>query len=104
MFIKFRIKINVMKQGEQNIGYTFKIGTYVRKWRIIKGIKQNQLASLLNLSAPALSYIENDITVPNLRQVENIARSLDITIDMLLLGPENILERYQQQNPVSLGK
>ena len=74
--------------------YTFKIGTYIRKWRSLKGIKQKSLASQINLSNAALSNIENDITIPNLRQVEEIARSLDISIDMLLHGPEVIVKRY----------
>lgn len=86
----------MIKRCEDQRVYTFKIGMYVRKWRSLKGIKQKVLAGDLNLSDAALSNIENDITIPNLRQVEDIARSLDITIDMLLHGPEVMLEKYQQ--------
>lgn len=97
------INITVMnKMYEDKNEYSFKIGGNVRKWRGVKGIKQNQLASRLNLSAPALSYIENDITIPNLRQVENIARSLEISIDMLLYGPEAILNNYQHSTSKQL--
>ena len=86
------------KSPKKKKSYTFKIGTYVRKWRSVKGIKQNDLACRLNLSGAALSHIENDITIPNLRQVEDIAITLGISIEMLLQGPEFILTKYQQQN------
>ncbi len=86
-----------MQQEKIIHDYTLKIGSSVRKWRSLKGVKQVALAGQLRLSGAALSNIENDITVPNLRQVEDIARSLDISIDMLLQGPEQIMQRYVQE-------
>jgi transcriptional regulator with XRE-family HTH domain len=77
--------------------YNLKIGSSTRKWRHIKGIKQKHLARLLHLSAAAVSNIENDITVPSLRQVEDIARCLDISIEMLLYGPEQLINKYQEK-------
>ena len=85
-----------MKKWRENREYTCNIGTFVRKWRDLKGIKQKALASQLRLSEAALSNIENDITIPNLHQVEDIARSLNISIDMLLYGPERIVSKYQE--------
>ena len=86
-----------MRNKENVAEHTFKIGSYVRQWRSLKGIKQSYLATQLQLSNAALSNIENDLTIPNLRQVENIARHLDISIDMLLHGPEVIVNRYRIQ-------
>ena len=42
--------------------YKMKIGENVRKWRDIKGLKQQELARMLNITPPALSHIENNIT------------------------------------------
>jgi transcriptional regulator with XRE-family HTH domain len=71
--------------------YQLKIGSFVRKWRVIKDLKQKELAMRLHLSEAAVSNLENDITVPTLRQIENIANALMIPVDMLLSGPEKIL-------------
>ena len=79
--------------------YEFKIGSYVRKWRMLKDIKQKELAIRLQMSEAAVSNLENDITIPTLRQVEDIADALAITIDMLLSGPEKLLnERLALKN------
>lgn len=68
--------------------YKIRIGANVRKWRNLKSIKQKQLASSLQLSEAAVSNIENDITNVNLRQLEDIADALDISIEQLLNDPE----------------
>ena len=70
----------------------YKIGMSVRKWRNLKGKKQSTLANEIHLSAASLSNIENDLTIPNLKQIHDIAVSLEITIEMLLCGPK-IIER-----------
>lgn len=68
--------------------YKLKIGTNVRKWRNLKSIKQKHLAAALNLSEAAVSNIENDITNVSLRQMEDIARAIDITVEQLLNDPQ----------------
>ena len=68
--------------------YRLKIGSNVRKWRSLKSIKQKQLASSMNLSEAAVSNIENDITNVNLRQLEDLANALEISVEQLLNDPE----------------
>lgn len=77
-------------RNAKNKPETYKIGSSVRMWRNLKGKKQKVLAREIKLSAAALSNIENDITIPNLKQVQTIANSLDISIEMLLSGPQII--------------
>lgn len=69
--------------------YKIKIGANVRKWRNLKSIKQKQLARTLNLSEAAMSNIENDLTNINLRQLEDIANAIDVTVEQLLSDPED---------------
>lgn len=71
--------------------YKFKIGDNVRKWRTVQGVKQKELAARLNMSEAAVSNIENDISVPTLHHVEDIAAALGITISILLMDPQQIL-------------
>jgi transcriptional regulator with XRE-family HTH domain len=68
--------------------YKLKIGSNVRKWRNLKSIKQKELASSLNLSEAAVSNIENDITDISLRQLEDIAGAINISIEQLLNDPQ----------------
>lgn len=75
-------KIILMKE------YKLKIGANVRKWRNLKSIKQKQLAGSLQLSEAAVSNIENDITNVSLRQLEDIADALEISVEQLLNDPE----------------
>jgi transcriptional regulator with XRE-family HTH domain len=74
--------------NENNSCSTLRIGSNVRKWRNLKSIKQKQLASSLNLSEAAVSNIENDLTNINLRQLEAIARAIDVSVAQLLNDPE----------------
>lgn len=69
--------------------YKLKIGANVRKWRNLKSIKQKQLARTLNLSEAAMSNIENDLTNISLRQLEDIANAIDVTVEQLLSDPED---------------
>ncbi|HMJ47892.1 MAG TPA: helix-turn-helix transcriptional regulator [Ferruginibacter sp.] len=76
---------------KKDYDYKFKIGENVRKWRILQGVKQKELAARLNLSEAAVSNIENDISVPTLHHVEDIATALGISISILLMDPQQIL-------------
>ncbi len=76
-----------------------KIGSHIRKWRNIKDIKQKDLASALRLSEAAMSNIENDMTDLNLSQIEDIAITLDITMEQLFANPEENLDVAKKQTP-----
>ena len=71
--------------------YKLKIGGNIRKWRNLKGIKQKELASVLELSEAAISNIENNITDVTLSQLEDISLGLDVPVEHLFADPqENI--------------
>ena len=64
--------------------YTLKIGQNIRKWRELKGIKQEQLAHHIGITKGALSNIENNKADVSLHWIEEIAKHLEMEIMMLL--------------------
>jgi transcriptional regulator with XRE-family HTH domain len=74
-----------------NPHYCLKIGLNIRKWRELKGIKQEQLANKLGITKAALSNIENDKTDVSLHRIEDIARCLDLEAMKLFLNPLELL-------------
>src|SRR6187399_805070 len=81
------------KRNYSDKEYKLKIGSNVHKWRNLKSIKQKELASSLNLSEAAISNIENDITDISLRQLEDIASAIDISVEQLLNDPQETFTR-----------
>ena len=67
------------------------IGQNIRKWRELKGIKQEQLAIKLCITKGALSNIENDKTGITLHRIETIANSLGIETMKLFCDPLDLL-------------
>ena len=57
------------KLEKNNPAYLLKIGINIRKWRELKGIKQEQLANQLGITKAALSNIENDKTDISLHRI-----------------------------------
>lgn len=96
-FLRLMLNLVVMKK-KNDCHYKFKIGSNVRKWRIIQGLKQKDMAFKLNLSEAAVSNIENDISVPTLDHVEDIAEALGISISILLLDPQQIITANTKNN------
>ena len=76
-------------QSKEN--YTLKIGQNIRKWRELKGIKQEQLAIKLNITKGALSNIENDKTDIGLPRIEEIAKHLGLESMMLFKNPMDLI-------------
>ena len=75
---------------EEKSAYFFKIGVNIRKWRELKGIKQEQLAIKLGITKSALSNIENDKTDISLHRIEDIARCLDMEVMRLFKNPADL--------------
>jgi transcriptional regulator with XRE-family HTH domain len=76
--------------------YTLKIGQNIRKWRELKGIKQEQLAILIGITKGAMSNIENDKTDLSLHRIEEIAKHLEIEIMLLFENPLDLI--HPQKN------
>lgn len=77
-----------MKKNQTNKNYKLQIGGNIRKWRNLKGIKQKELATSLELSEAAISNIENNLTDITLSQLEDISLGLDVPVEKLFIDPE----------------
>ena len=62
------------------------LGKRIAQLRRQRGIKQEELASLLGISPQAVSKWENDQTCPDIMTLPRLAKILDITVDYLLSG------------------
>lgn len=65
----------------------------IKKWRERIGITQEALADYMGVSIPTVSRWETGVNAVNLRQLENIANCLHITVPQLLSDPDDI-EKY----------
>lgn len=65
------------------------IGVRIKKAREAKGLTQEQLAEIVNLSPTHISVIERGVKSPKLETFINIANALAVTADSLLLDVLN---------------
>ena len=78
------------------------IGKNIKKYRTEKGIKQETLAEMANLTPNYIGMLERNDKTPSLTAMINIANALDITSDMLLC---DVLDaRYEIKNSLILDK
>jgi transcriptional regulator with XRE-family HTH domain len=85
---------NLHLLGKENIqkeNYNLLIGQNIRKWRELKGIKQELLANHLGITKGALSNIENNKTDISLRRIEQIAVCLGIEVMLLFVNPLDLI-------------
>lgn len=62
------------------------IGKRIAALRREKGLKQDDLAKMLDISAQAVSKWENDQTCPDISLLPKLAKILEVTVDELLSG------------------
>ncbi len=67
------------------------IGNNIRKWRNLKGFKQEDFAKQIDVSKTTLSKIENDKQPVNLTRLQKIATCLKIKITQLFNDPSDLL-------------
>ncbi|WP_306554719.1 helix-turn-helix domain-containing protein [Ruthenibacterium lactatiformans] len=60
------------------------LGKNIRKYRLIQGLKQDELAEQCGCSNSHIGQIENARGIPSLDMVVKIANSLSVTVDQLL--------------------
>ena len=75
--------------------YRLRIGSHIRLWRDLKGIKQQELANTIGITSAALSQIENDLAEITLHRMEDIADALGVNPEQLLAGPQQLLMDQQ---------
>lgn len=85
-----------------NKEYKIKIGATVRKHRGLKGLKQKELAELVDYSESTISTIENDSHNPTLHQMEDLANALGINFIQLFSEPK-IINNSFTESPHSIG-
>ncbi len=77
---------------KQTKSYNMKIGANVRKWRDIRGLKQQELADKISYPLSTISNIENDKLPATIHQIEDIADALEINFLQLFTDPQNNYE------------
>jgi transcriptional regulator with XRE-family HTH domain len=78
-----------------------KLGTHIATLRKLKGITQEQLATAVGVSAPAVSKWETDTSCPDISLLCPIARALGTNVDKLLqfeevLSKEEITKKLNE--------
>lgn len=66
------------------------LGERISEKRKAKGLKQDELAEMLGVSAQAVSKWENDISCPDIMSLPLLAEKLGCTVDELLTGKEEL--------------
>ena len=72
------------------VNYEENIGINIRTVRLEKGLSQEALASECGFSNTTLSAYENGRKTPNLKTIAKIAKQLNVSIERLYYGDENI--------------
>jgi len=60
------------------------LGKNIRKYRHLKGLRQEDLAEMCDCTNSHIGQIENARGVPSLEMTVRIANALDVTVDQLL--------------------
>ena len=66
------------------------IGKRIAALRRVKGLKQDDLAQMLEVSPQAVSKWENDQTCPDISLLPKLAKILGVTVDELLSGKQEL--------------
>jgi transcriptional regulator with XRE-family HTH domain len=74
------------------------VGSNIRKWRDLKGMKQESLAEELDISPVAISKIETGKTNIPLKRLFAIASVLKIDVQLLFIDPSNIIQQIENKN------
>ena len=74
------------------------VGNNIRKWRNLKGIKQEMLADDLEISKVSISKIETGKTDIPLLRLFAIAAALDIQVQLLFFDPQTIIRNKIIEN------
>ena len=71
------------------------IGKRIASLRKEKGLSQEELAGMLGLSGQAVSKWENDQTCPDISLLPQLANILEVSVDELLSGKQEIVPLVQ---------
>jgi len=77
------------------------IGEQIQKIRIMKGLTQERLAELLEVSRQSVSKWELGQAIPDVEKIIRMSELFDVTTDTILL--RNAKEEMKNQNPLHFG-
>ncbi len=78
------------------------IGQHIRKYRLEKGMKQEQLAELTNLSANYIGMVERADKIPSLTTFIHILNALNVSADMVLADELN--DKYKIRSSLAFDR
>lgn len=67
-----------------------KIGLFIKRKRIEKGLTQEQLANRLYISSKTISRWERGLNIPDISILRHLSIELGVSVNELMLGDENI--------------
>ncbi len=74
-----------------------RMGKIIKAVRISRGLSQADLAEYADLSVPYISHIETGRSKASLETIVNIASALDVSVDRLLNGNQDIFGDYSPE-------
>ena len=74
-----------------------KIGNFLKKLRKEKGITQEQLAEILNVSGRTVSRWENEKSYPDLQMLINISDRFEISLDTLIKEDSKMVKTIDKE-------
>lgn len=77
---------------------TLPIGDNIRKWRNLRGFKQQDFATLIGVSKSILSKIENGTHEVKITLLQNIANCLKVKPAQLFTDPNDLLAPPNNHN------
>lgn len=72
----------------------FKIGYKIKAFRKANNLTQEQLADKMNCNFKTIGNLENDRTMPDLKQVINLCDVLNVSMDELFAGTLSKTENF----------
>lgn len=78
------------------------IGSNIRKTREVKGIKQQEIADLINMHRSNYSKIENEQRDISVSALNKVAQFFNVTIDQLINLDEGLPKEIQVQDKSAL--
>jgi len=80
------------------------LGTAIRKARLAKGITQEQLAELVNITPTHEKHIESAHRLPSVEVLFSIAQALDLSLDNIVFPEQSVTSERVNEIQVMLNQ
>ncbi len=80
------------------------LGKRLKEIRLKKGLTQQQLGDMVNVTKVSICCYENDIRTPNLETFQDLLKALDISPDYLLGNDVNVISEDSEEYAIKLAK